>query len=66
MSTYLLTFVGPVTQARVELQALLKRFPKAFFVEKSKSEYEVSADFSFSQQISGYTQWRVQPIRVAA
>ena len=66
MSTYLLTYLGPAQRARVDLQDLLKRFPEAYFIEKSVSEFEVRADYAFGQQIVAYGDWRASPIRVAA
>ncbi|MGA2551093.1 MAG: hypothetical protein ABSF50_13160 [Burkholderiaceae bacterium] len=66
MSTYLLTYIGPANFARVEIVELLKRFPKAFFVEKGKNEFEVSADYAFAQEITQFSHWRAQSIRIAA
>ncbi len=66
MSTYLLTYLGPVNQARVEIQQLLRKFPRAFFLEKSSNEFEVSADYAFGQEIIAFDHWRVESLRVAA
>lgn len=66
MSVYLLTFLGPVKDVRVELQDLLKKCPKAFFAEKGPLSFEVSANYDFQKEINAMSHWRVQEIRVAA
>jgi hypothetical protein len=62
MSTLEITFAGPRTRARIALVELLKRFPKAFFVEKDVCRYEVTADDAVARELVADGNWHVDVV----
>lgn len=61
MTTLTLTFKGPPSQARQALGGLLQRFRSAYFVERSSSEYAVTADDATAAELARQPQWSSRP-----
>lgn len=57
MTTLTLTFNGPPSQARKALGALLQRYRSAYFVERSSSEYAVTADDVTAAELAVQPLW---------
>lgn len=66
MTTLTLRFTGPDHQARPALGGLLRRFPHAFFVERSGREYAVTADEPTAAELARQPQWQAQPVSTPA
>lgn len=63
MTTLTLTFDGPPSQARQALGGLLQRFRSAYFVERSGSEYAVTADAATAAELARQPQWSARVAR---
>lgn len=57
MTTLTLTFNGPESQARRALGGLLQRFRTAHFVERSITEFAVTADEATAAELIRQPQW---------
>ncbi len=57
MTTLTLTFQGQPGDARKALGGLLQRFRSAYFVERSASEYAVTADEATAAELARQPQW---------
>jgi len=66
MTTLTLTFNGPSNQARRALGGLLQRYRSAYFVERSSSEYAVTADDATAAELSRQPLWSAQQAQVRA
>jgi len=66
MTTLTLTFNGPSNQARRALGGLLQRYRSAYFVERSSSEYAVTADDATAAELSRQPLWSAQQAQVQA
>jgi hypothetical protein len=63
MTTLTLTFNGPPSQARRALGGLLQRFRSAYFVERSTSEFAVTADDITAAELAKQPQWSILPVQ---
>ena len=66
MTTLTLTFNGPPSQARKALAGLLQRFRSAYFVERSSSEYTVTADEITAAELARQPLWSTGPAQEPA
>jgi len=66
MTTLTLTFNGPASQARQALGGLLQRFRSAYFVERSSSEYAVTADDATAAELASQPLWSARVVQVPA
>jgi hypothetical protein len=57
MTTLTLIFKGPASQARAALGGLLQRYRSAYFVERSSTEYAVTADDLTASELARLPQW---------
>ncbi|MCV2362308.1 hypothetical protein LNV23_02455 [Paucibacter sp. DJ1R-11] len=57
MTTLTLTFNGAPLQARQALGELLLRFKSAYFVERSNTEFLVTADEATASELARQKQW---------
>jgi len=57
MTTLTLTFNGTPRQARQALGELLLRFKSAYFVERSSTEFLVTADEATASELARQQQW---------
>ncbi|MBV8125475.1 MAG: hypothetical protein JOY60_06360 [Burkholderiaceae bacterium] len=57
MTTLTLTYQGPAAQARAALAVLLQRFRSAYFVERSSTEYVVTADGKTALELKRLPEW---------
>jgi len=57
MTTLTLTYQGPSSQARAALAVLLQRFRSAYFVERSNTEYVVTADGQTALELKRLPEW---------
>ncbi|OYU28229.1 MAG: hypothetical protein CFE41_07000 [Burkholderiales bacterium PBB2] len=57
MTTLTLTFNGAPLQARQALGELLLRFKSAYFVERSSTEFLVTADEATASELARQAQW---------
>ena len=57
MTMLTLTFNGPPSQARKALGSLLQRYRSAYFVERSASEYAVTADDVTAAELARQPLW---------
>jgi hypothetical protein len=60
MTTLTLTFNGPDSQARQALGGLLQRYRSAYFVERSRREYAVTADDATAAELARQPGWSSQ------
>ena len=61
MTTLTLVYQGPSTQARAALGSLLQRFRSAYFVERSSTEFAVTADEATAQELAQQPSWTAAP-----
>jgi len=66
MTTLTLTFNGPASQARQALGGLLQRFRSAYFVERSSSEYAVTADEETAAELAVQPLWSARVMTAPA
>jgi hypothetical protein len=66
MTTLTLTFNGPPSQARKALGSLLLRYRTAYFVERSNTEYAVTADDVTAADIARQPLWSTGPAQQPA
>lgn len=66
MTTLTLVFQGPPDQARQALGGLLQEFRSAYFVERSCSEYAVTADERTAAALARQPLWSAQVIETEA
>ncbi len=57
MATLMLIFNGPPSQARASLAALLQNYRSAYFVERSSTEYAVTADDATADELAHLPRW---------
>ena len=57
MTTLTLIFNGPANQARTALAALLQSYRSAYFVERSSTEYAVTADQDTADALAQLPRW---------
>jgi hypothetical protein len=63
MTTLTLTFQGPGHQARAALGSLLQRFRNAQFVERTSTQFAVTADDDTAKQLTQLPDWAAAPDR---
>ena len=61
MTTLILSFNGPTSQARIALAGLLQRYRSAYFVERSSTEYLVTADEETAGELAQLPRWSTLP-----
>ena len=57
MTTLTLTFQGPANQARAALAGLLERYRTAYFVERTSTEFAVTADEATAKELAQLPRW---------
>lgn len=66
MTTLTLTFQGQPGDARKALGGLLQRFRSAYFVERSSSEYAVTADEATAAELARQPLWAARPAQAGS
>lgn len=66
MTTLTLTFQGQPGDARKALGGLLQRFRSAYFVERSSSEYAVTADEATAAELARQPLWATRELQTPA
>jgi len=57
MTTLTLIFNGPASQARAALAGLLQSYRSAYFIERSSTEYAVTADEATADELAHLPRW---------